>query len=373
MKNHESMKAPAKPIRPGSWKDFSPKLISVSPEDLIESGRFTDGQTLPLVIRPKIEGIDLFTWAAKHLDFIESTLLEQGGILFRGFDISSGARMERFANAIRLPMMHYVEGATPRTELGNKIYTSTEYPPDESIALHNELNYVLTWPMKIIFGCSVSPQHGGETPIADVRRVLKRIGPRILDRFRRRGWMLMRNFGGGVSLPWQVAYRLDKEWELEAYCKRARIEYEWTGGERLRTRQVRPAIRTHPRTGEPVWFNHIAFWHVSSLRPAVREIFQNEFAEEDLPYNTYYGDGIPIEDEIVAEIRQAYDAETVTFPWEKGDLLLMDNMLVAHGRKPFGGERKILVMMGEPYSDSDQWQWDKDNDRPLLFVPDAKR
>jgi alpha-ketoglutarate-dependent taurine dioxygenase len=368
MKDVEPVKAPAKPAGSGRWKGISPKPISVSREDLIESGPFKDGQSLPLVVRPRIEGVDLFTWAAENLNFIESTLLKQGGILFRGFDISAPARLERFAQAIRLPMMHYMEGATPRTELGNKVYTSTEYPPDESIALHNELNYVLTWPMKIMFTCSVAPPQGGETPIADVRGVLKRIGPLIVDRFRRKGWMLMRNFGDGISLPWQAAYRLNEAWEMEAYCKKARIDYEWKGGERLRTRQVRPAIRTHPKTAEPVWFNHIAFWHVSSLRPQVREIFQKEFAEDDLPYNTYYGDGTPIEDEIVAEIRQAYDAETVAFPWEKGDLLLMDNMLVAHGRKPFGGERKILVMMGTPYSDADQWQWSRDDDHPLHFV-----
>jgi alpha-ketoglutarate-dependent taurine dioxygenase len=139
--------------------------------------------------------------------------------------------------------------------------------------------------------------------------------------------------------------------EMEAYCRRSRIECEWKDGGGLRTRQARPAVRRHPRTGEWVWFNHVAFWHVSSLAPAVREMFLAEFRAEDLPYNTYYGDGQPIEDSVVEELREAYRQETVAPLWQEGDVLMLDNMLVAHGRNPFSGTRKILTAMGEPCHD----------------------
>jgi alpha-ketoglutarate-dependent taurine dioxygenase len=113
---------------------------------------------------------------------------------------------------------------------------------------------------------------------------------------------------------------------------------------------VRPAITQHPTTGEKVWFNHVAFWHVSSLPAEVREALLSVFSEDELPYNTYYGDGSPIEDSIVQEIREAYAEETIAFPWQKGDLLMLDNMLVAHGRNPFSGERKVIVAMAEPFT-----------------------
>jgi hypothetical protein len=77
------------------------------------------------------------------------------------------------------------------------------------------------------------------------------------------------------------------------------------------------------------------------------------FGEENLAYNTYYGDGTPIDDSIIAEIREAYRQETILFPWQHGDLLMLDNMLVAHGRSPFVGPRKILVAMGDAYTRSD--------------------
>jgi hypothetical protein len=73
-----------------------------------------------------------------------------------------------------------------------------------------------------------------------------------------------------------------------------------------------------------------------------------EFSDGDLPANTYYGDGSPIEPEVLDHLRAAYHAETVSFPWQQGDLLMLDNMLVAHGRAPYAGARQILVGMSEP-------------------------
>ena len=332
-------------------KALKPKALTMSHQELIKVEHFPENPGLPLVIRPNYADLSLAGWIAKNKGIIETELRRCGGILFRGFGINGHERLEEFLSAVGLRRMPYMEGATPRTELGKSVYTSTEYPPEQSIALHNELNYVLTWPMRIFFCCEVAAAQQGETPIADVRRVWQRLRPEVQEEFRCKGWMLVRNFGDGMSLAWQTAFRLEEAAELEAYCRGARVKWEWKGEGRLRTWQVRPAVRRHPVTGEEVWFNHVAFWHVSSLGAEVRELFLQEFAQEDLPYNTYYGDGSAIADEVVAEIRAAYEAETVAFRWERGDLLMMDNMLVAHGRRPYAGKRRILVAMGEPYSD----------------------
>jgi alpha-ketoglutarate-dependent taurine dioxygenase len=112
-------------------------------------------------------------------------------------------------------------------------------------------------------------------------------------------------------------------------------------------------VRRHPRTGEKAWFNHGLFFHVTSLPPAARDSLLASFAEEDLPVNTWYGDGGAIEPEVLEEIRRAYRDETVSFPWEEGDVLLLDNMLAAHGRAPFEGERRVVVAMAEPISADD--------------------
>ncbi len=326
------------------------KPITASAKDLIKTALWQAGNTVPLVLQPATEGVDLFRWIRRNRTELEDLLLKHGAILFRNFGLREREDLERFAAATNLEPMHYMEGATPRTDLGNRVYTSTEFPPDHRIALHNELSYILNWPMRICFFCVTPSESGGETPIADVRRVYRRIRPEIRERFERTGWMLVRNFGGGFSLPWQKSFRTDDPHVVESYCSHANIQFEWNGSQRLRTRQVRPAVRPHPVTFEPVWFNHVAFWHVSSLDPDTKRAFLAEFTEEDLPYNTYYGDGSPIETSVIDELRAAYDAETVLFPWERGDLLWMDNMLAAHGRSSFRGERKIVVSMGDPIS-----------------------
>jgi len=322
----------------------------LSQEALVKLEYLSDKNSLPLVIQPKIADVSLIDWVKSNVDYIENGLLESGGILFRGFDVTSPADFNDFLKAIPVELMSYMEGATPRVELKDKVYTSTEFPPDQHIALHNELCYVTTWPMKIWFYCKKAAREGGQTPIGDVRKVYTRIDPRIRARFEEHGWMLVRNFGDGFGLKWQTSYRTTSKVELEEYFRRADIEFEWKEGDRLRTRQVRPVAAVHPKTGEKVWFNHTAFWHVSSLPLKLREMFLAEFGEEELPFNTYYGDGAPIEDEVVNVLRQAYLEETVAFKWQEGDILMLDNMLTAHGRFPFEGEREVLVAMGQPFS-----------------------
>ncbi len=100
------------------------------------------------------------------------------------------------------------------------------------------------------------------------------------------------------------------------------------------------------------------------MNPKIRKCLGSEFLESEFPYNTYYGDGSEIEPEVLAEIRAAYQQETVTFCWQAGDILMLDNMLTAHGRNPFVGSRQVVVGMAESInSKNNLWEW-----RNLLIV-----
>lgn len=309
--------------------------------------RLPGDKSLPLVIEPALTALNPVSWAADHLQFIESRLLKHGALLFRGFGLNSAAKLAAFVNAISGEPMKYEERSSPRSEVRSGIYTSTDYPADQSIFPHNEHSYAMTLPLRLYFCCVVAPLTGGATPIADCRRVRARLSPRITEKFQRLGWMYVRNFGDGFGLRWQTAFQTTNKEAVEDYCRRAGISFEWKSGDKLRTRQVRPAISVHPRTQEQVWFNHATFFHVSTLAPAVRDALLMEFSETDLPNNTYYGDGSPIEPAELEELRRAYLEETVRFSWEPGDVLLIDNMLTAHSRESFTGPRRVLVAMSE--------------------------
>lgn len=322
----------------------------INTDDVVRTEKLASGTDLPLLVLPHLEDLDLISWAGSNRPWIQSQLMRHGGLLFRNFGIASPSEFERFVTAVSGDPLTYKEQTSPRSRVHGNIYTSTEYPPEHIIFLHNENSYSSTWPLKIMFFCVVAPQEGGETPIADVRRVFSRIPQPIRERFARQGWMLVRNFGTGYGLPWQRAFQTEDKDEVNRHCATNGIQAEWLSGDRLRIRQRRVAVRKHPMTGEDVWFNHATFFHISTLAPEIRAGLQAELAEEDFPYNTYYGDGGTIEPEVLDTLREAYQQETIKFPWQQHDLLLLDNMLVAHGRSSFRGPRKIVVGMGEPYS-----------------------
>lgn len=330
-----------------------PQRVELTGEGLVKLSALEDGGRLPLVVEPRLEDLSLPAWVRENLGLIDAKLLEHGGLLFRGFRVGGREEFEQFIEALGLSPMSYMEAATPRTKLSERVYTSTEFPAEQAIALHNELSYVSTFPTKILFCCLQPAERGGGTPIGNVERVYARIPADVRERFERKGWMLVRNFGGGFGPTWQHSYHVADREGAERYFRAAGVEFEWAGGERLRTRQVRPVTAHHPRTGATVWFNHVAFWHVSTLEPKLREMLLAEFGEEGLPYNTYYGDGARIEESVIEELREAYRRETVVFPWRAGDILLLENMLVAHGREPFEGERRVLAAMGDPHRRED--------------------
>ncbi len=319
-------------------------------QSLVHESSLAPGQMFPMVLESCTPGVDLLAWARESQGYIERNLLDRGGILFRGFGPQSPATFEGFINVVSGEALEYRERSSPRSAVAGNIYTSTEHPPDQHIFLHNENSYAGTWPLKVFFCCVTAAQKGGETPICDVRRVYQRIPTNIRERFEHKGVMYVRNFSNSIGLSWKTVFQTEDRAKVEEYCRNAGYQFEWRESDRLRTRRVAPAVATHPQTGDRVWFNHAAFFHVSTLEPAVRDALRVQFADEDLPNQTYYGDGAPIEDATLDAIREAYSAETIKFSWRPGDVLVLDNMLAAHGRTPYMGPRKILVGMATPHS-----------------------
>jgi alpha-ketoglutarate-dependent taurine dioxygenase len=318
--------------------------------DTVRESTF-DEHALPLVVEPAASpldhALDPVAWAAENRDYLASRIHRHGAVLLRGFPIADPPHFEATVRAASSDPLPYRERSSPRSQVSGNVYTSTDHPADQTIHLHNEQSYNLTFPLMICFFCVTPAAEGGATPLADCRRVYRRIDPEVRRRLEARDYLYVRNFWGMFGLPWEVAFQTSERAEVEAYCAANDIGFEWVG-DRLRTKQRRPVSALHPHSGEPSWFNHLTFFHLSTLPAAVRDMMLSSFPTADLPNNTYYGDGEPIEPEVLDHLRGLYGEETVSFPWRQGDALLVDNLSVAHGRQPFSGERKVVVAMAEP-------------------------
>lgn len=330
------------------------KPVHVSQGELVTAELLAAEKPYPLVLRPAeaVEGLSLTAWGEGARESVLARLREHGALLFRGFEVGGLEGFEAFLRVVAGDLLDYSYRSTPRSLVSSRIYTSTEYPADQAIPFHNEMSYARQWPLKIAFHCLVAAAQGGATPIADSRKVRERIPPAVRDRFAAQGVLYVRNYGKHLDLPWEEVFQTRGRSEVERLCRQLQLDWEWLDGGRLRTRQVCQAVAVHPETGEEVWFNQAHLFHVSSLGQEMQEALLQSASPEDLPRNTYYGDGAPIEPEVLALIREAYRQEAVTFAWQTGDVLLLDNMLIAHGREPFQGPRRIVVGMAQAFGDT---------------------
>lgn len=334
------------------FKSLKPMTVSLAETQVVKTSYLREGQTLPLVISPVAPAVDLADWAASNQTFVQNHLAHSGAILFRGFHVSVAAEFERFAQTLCRDLLDD-NGEHQRTSVSRHVYTPVSYPAEQQLLWHNENSFNQQWPTKIWFCCVKPAQTGGETPVVDSRKVYEGIATEIRERFVKRGVKYVRNYGVGPGLDWQAVFQTNDKREVEKHCHEADMQWEWRDDNVLRTSCVRPAILRHPQTGDISWFNQAQHWHLSCLDQATRESLHQLFPEEDMPRQCYYGDGSRIEDWEMAEILRTYGKLEMSFAWEPGDILMLDNLLVAHGRNRYQGERKLLVAMGDMLSYSD--------------------
>lgn len=324
---------------------------SVEPTTLVEKTEAAPGASLPRLYLARTQDLDPVGWAQGESEPIQEDLLKYGAILFRGFGLDGVPGFEAFAGAL-CGELFAEYGDLPKEEKGDKVYHSTPYPEDKTILFHNESSHMHRWPRhQFFYSVTVAPE-GGETPIVDCRDVYQRLDPQLARCFEEKGLLYVRNFLSGFDVSWQDFFRTSDRSAVERFAEAAGMELKWTGDE-LETRQHAPAVIRHPATGEPVFFNQIQLHHPACLDADVRESLSAIVGTEKFPRNVMYGDGTPIEDSVVEEVTQIYWDASVALPWQEDDVIMVDNMLVAHARNPFSGPRKIVVAMGDLFHASD--------------------
>ncbi|MGA8211248.1 MAG: TauD/TfdA family dioxygenase [Nocardioidaceae bacterium] len=302
-------------------------------------------------------GDDAPGWAGAHHEAVRSLVAEHGSVVVRGLGLRDADTVAAVFRRLGTPLMAEKEAFAPRETYSEGVYSATKWPPHQQMCMHHELSYTSPVPGLMMFACLGAPASGGATPVADAGKVLDALPGPLVDRFQREGWLLTRNYNEDIGASYADAFGTSDRAEVERYCRANDIEVSWQPDGGLRTRQRRQAVVTHPVTGRRCWFNQVAFLSGWTLDPDVREYLVDLYGADGLPFDTAYGNGDPIGEDVVMLLNEVYEAHTLRQDWQRGDLMLVDNIACAHGREPFEGDREVLVAMAEPV---DQAPWSSD-------------
>ncbi|WP_062433301.1 TauD/TfdA family dioxygenase [Herbidospora daliensis] len=276
---------------------------------------------------------------------VDDLLVDKKALVFRGFGVTE-ATLDPPMDLLLPNRLAYVHGNSPRTKVGQNVYTSTEYPAEYTISMHNELSYAASWPSRLMFFCAKAAESGGATPVVDGVTWLESLDPAVREAFAK-GVRYTQNLHGGMGLgkSWQETFETSDKKAVEAFLDASAAEWTWRPDGGLRVTQIRPATTRHPVTGAEVWFNQSDQWHPASLGDETAMMLAEIMPPEDLPQSVQYADGTPIPAEHVIQVRDRGLEHAVDVDWRTGDVLLIDNVLVGHGRRPFHGSRRVLVAM----------------------------
>src|SRR5688572_13561744 len=291
---------------------------------------------------------DALRWTAEHRQSLRAVVVEHGAVLVRGLGLSDAPMTGGVIGRLTSGLMTEMETFAPRQVQADRVYSSSKWPANQPMCMHHELSYRLEFPGLMLFACLAAPSQGGATGVADSPSVLAALPADLVERFEREGWLLIRNYNDEIGASVAEAFGSDDRATVERYCRENGIRFEWQPDGGLRTWQRRSAVVRHPLTGQPCWFNQIAFLSEWTLEPELREYLVDVYGGEALPFTTRFGNGDPIGADVVELINQAYDAHTVRQPGETGDLMLVDNIRSAHSREPFSGPRQVLVALADP-------------------------
>lgn len=276
---------------------------------------------------------------------VADLILNHKAIVFRGFSVDP----RQFDEMLTLLLPHrlaYTHGNSPRTKVGDNVYTSTEYPAELTISMHNELSYSSRWPSRLTFYCERRPATGGATPVVDGSQWLQSLDDDLKSAFAG-GLRYTQNLhdGYGLGKSWQETFETSDRDAVEQYLAEVGATWEWKSDGGIRIHQTRPATIAHPQSGVEVWFNQVDQWHLAGLDPDTAQLLSESMPADDLPQNVTFADGSDIPPEYVLQVRDRGLDGAVDVNWEAGDLMVIDNVALAHGRRPFTGSRRVLVAM----------------------------
>lgn len=288
---------------------------------------------------------DLAAYVAREKAALDAQLASSGAILFRGFDVPDAQAFDAVVGAYGEENFAYAESLSNavRVNVTERVFTANEAPPSTSIYLHHEMAQTPIYPSKLFFYCEIAPDEGGATPLCRSDVLLEKMeaaDPELVRAFaekRVRYTNVMPaddDAGSGQGRSWRSTLSAETPDAAEARLQALGYEWEWQDDETLRvTTPALDAVRTLP-DGSRSFFNQLiaAFRGWSDSR-------------NDPSKSIRFGDGTSIHGDQMADAIALADALSYDLDWQAGDVALVDNFRVMHGRRPFAGKRRVLASL----------------------------
>lgn len=320
--------------------EIKPTTLGGVPIDAADDG-------FPAVLMPHapVSAAAAAAWAREHRQAIHDLLAANGAVLFRGFGLPTDTAFDQFIAAFGWPNFTYAESLSNavRRNRTERVFTANEAPPEVSIFLHHEMAQTPIYPSRLFFFCEQPAHSGGATPICRSDWLLERLtieAPEFVAACREKGVRYSQtmpavdDLASGQGRSWRSTLSADSR--MAAESKLAKLGYEWRWGEDDAlsvTTPVLPAIQ-RLEDGSHSFFNQL-----------IAAFFGWKDARNDGQKAIRFGDGSPIDSEAMALAVTMAEELTVDLQWQQGDVALVDNLRVMHGRRPFEGERRVLASL----------------------------
>ena len=287
----------------------------------------------------------MLAWLRSQIPTLKSQLASCGTVLFRGFPIACAEDFDLFSAAFGYGDFSYQESLSNavRINFTPRVFSANEAPPDVEIFLHHELAQTPVAPEKIFFCCLSAAEHGGATPLCRsdlLYQAFKSEHPEWAEQFERLGLKYttrmphMADANSGQGRSWSSTLSVQSAAEAEARLSALGYTWQWQENQSLlATTPALPAVRRLPDGSESL-FNQV----IAAYRGWKRT---GDSPDEILTFGN--GASIPVPS-LEAMVKLA-DKFTIPVEWQDGDIALVDNHRVMHGRKPYSGSRKRQVLV----------------------------
>lgn len=277
---------------------------------------------------------DIFAIAQEN---IRSLFKKSGVLLFQDFDINTD-KFEQFTNLFGTEFMHYIGGAQVRkiiNENGDKTISSVNFYTDSDkqqkrtfkLPLHGEMFYTKSRPTLLWFYCVAPPLEDGETTVCDGVQVYQQLSEATKNLFKTKRLKYIRHYADG---EWQGRFQTDDLSELAKFCRESDLNLKIDKGtQAITTEYVYPAIVKTRWGGQEAFLNSILIVEWQEAAGKTDSIVRLE-------------DNSRIPDDVLLELQEVTERLTYLISWQRGDILMIDNTRMLHGRRAFSDQQREL-------------------------------